>query len=326
MTESSFIRLTVTPEWEGRRLDTFISCSVPAISRTQAQKYIDLGNVVPGSPSKPLKASLALVAGQIIEVNIPEVEKSGLVAQDIPLDVVFEDKDILVIHKPVGMVVHPGAGNPDGTLVNAILAHCPDIDGIGGKKRPGLVHRLDKDTSGLLVIAKTGTAYRGLSRQINRREMSREYVGLVKGELEGSGTVDAPIGRDPRDRQRMHVLPEAGKLAVTHFTALQTTHEASFLHFKLETGRTHQIRVHMKFIHHPMLGDAVYGGDSPLADRQMLHAFRLTFMHPVEKKEMSFTAPPPPDFLCCLEALGFKEPEWDDIRWKNPEGSFVEAE
>jgi 23S rRNA pseudouridine1911/1915/1917 synthase len=319
MTESGTIRLTVTPEWEGRRLDIFICGSLPAISRTQAQKLIDEGHVVPGSPSKPLKASLALVAGQIITLNIPKPESSGLIAQDIPLDVVFEDSHLMVIHKHAGMVVHPGAGNPDGTLVNAILAHCPDIDGVGGKRRPGLVHRLDKDTSGLLVIAKTGTAYRGLSRQINKREMSREYVGLVQGQVEGSGTVDAPLGRDPRDRQRMHVRPEDGKPAVTHFNTLQSTEHAAFLHFKLETGRTHQIRVHMKFIQHPILGDAVYGGGSPLAARQMLHAFRLTFKHPVEKKEMSFVAPPPPDFRKCMKALGFTEPVWDETRWKNPE-------
>lgn len=317
MTEPT-LRLSVTEEWVGRRLDQFLAAHVPGLSRNQAQRLIEEGCVKPLTPTKALKASLALAQGWEFSVAEPAPQPTGLAAQDIPLDVVFEDAHLLVIHKPVGMVVHPGAGNPDGTLVNAVLAHCPDIDGIGGRRRPGLVHRLDKDTSGLLVVAKTGPAFRGLSRQIVRREMSREYVGIVKGALEGSGTVDAPVGRDGRDRQRMDVRPELGKEAVTHFRVLQYLREASLLHFKLETGRTHQIRVHMKFIEHPILGDALYGGESPLANRQMLHAFRLSFTHPVEKKPVSFTAPPPEDFQGCLKALGFQVEKWTDLKWTFP--------
>jgi len=313
-------RLSVTIEWDGARLDQFLSMLLPEVSRTQAQRLIEDGHARPLNFTKVLKPSLALKPGWELEVTEPEPQATALAAQAIPLNVVYEDQDLLVIHKPVGMVVHPGAGNPDGTLVNAILGHCPDIDGVGGRRRPGLVHRLDKDTSGLLVVAKTGPAYKGLSRQIVRRDMSREYVGLVLGHLEGTGTVDAPVGRALRDRQRMDVRAESGKAAVTHFRVLQTTPEASFLHFKLETGRTHQIRVHMRFIEHPIVGDALYGGASPHAARQMLHAFRLTFTHPISKKEMSFAAPPPKDFRDCLKALFFKEPKWDSVRWVAPEG------
>jgi 23S rRNA pseudouridine1911/1915/1917 synthase len=310
------IRLVVPGDGAGKRLDLFLASRLQDLSRNQVRHLIEGGHVHALSPSKPLKPSLVLKAAQVFEVVLPEPEPTHLVAQKIPLEVVFEDSHLLVIHKPVGMVVHPGAGNPDGTLVNAILAHCPDIDGIGGKRRPGLVHRLDKDTSGLIVIAKTGQAFKGLTRQIASRHMSREYVGIVMGELKGSGTVDAPVGRDVRNRVRMDVRAEAGKPAVTHFHALQEGKDASLVHFKLETGRTHQIRVHAAFIGHPMLGDAAYGGDTSLAERQMLHAFRLSFTHPGIKKEVTFTAPPPVDFLTCLAALGLGEPFWGGLVWE----------
>ncbi len=291
----------------------FLSACLPDLSRTQARGLVEQGRIRALTTSKPLKPSLILKAGQVLMVEPVEPAPTHLVAQKIPLEVVFEDSHLLVIHKPVGMVVHPGAGNPDGTLVNAVLAHCPDIDGVGGKRRPGLVHRLDKDTSGLLVLAKTGPAFKGLTRQITSRAMSREYAGIVTGSLKGSGTVDAPVGRDVRNRQRMDVRAEAGKPAVTHFHVVQAGQEASLVHFKLETGRTHQIRVHAAFIGHPMLGDAAYGGETKIVDRQMLHAFRLSFTHPALKKDMTFTARPPADFRTTLAALGLDEPDWEGL-------------
>jgi 23S rRNA pseudouridine1911/1915/1917 synthase len=310
------LRWEVPAEWAGKRLDLFLASHLEDLSRNQVRHLIEGGHVRALTPSKPLKPSLALKAGQVFEVVLPEPEPTGLAAQSIPLDVVFEDCHLLVIHKPVGLVVHPGAGNPDGTLVNAILAHCPDIDGVGGKRRPGLVHRLDKDTSGLIAVAKTGAAFKGLTRQIASRAMRREYVGIVLGELTGTGTVDAPVGRDTRNRQRMDVRAESGKPAVTHFKVLEALLGASLVHFKLETGRTHQIRVHAAFIEHPILGDAAYGGESPLASRQMLHAFRLSFTHPVLKKEVTFAVPPPGDFLACMKVLDFKEPDWKKLVWE----------
>jgi 23S rRNA pseudouridine1911/1915/1917 synthase len=238
-------------------------------------------------------------------------------AQPIDLGIIFEDADFLVINKPAGLVVHPGAGNPDKTLLNALVAHCPDIVGVGGVQRPGLVHRIDKDTSGLLAVAKSEKAYRSLVRQLAGRKLSREYLGIVKGNLNEKGRVDAPIGRHPSARNRMAVRAETGKLAVTHFSSLQSNDQASLLYLKLETGRTHQIRVHMEFIKHPILGDGVYGEDSGKAPRQMLHAFRLSLKHPVSGEVQSFTAPPPSDFLECIRLMELKPMDWDQLKWSN---------
>ncbi len=301
----------------GQRLDLFIASKLPDCSRNEAQRLIEGGHVHPLNPSRPLKSSMPVKLGQRFAVAIPEPAPTHLKAQAIPLDVVFEDDAILVVNKPVGMVVHPGAGNPEGTLVNAVLAHCPDIDGVGGQRRPGLVHRLDKDTSGLIVIAKNGKAFKGLTRQIVRREMRREYVGIVRGELKGSGTIEAPLGRDPQDRKKMAVRNEEGKEAVTHFKVLESGEKASLAHFKLETGRTHQIRVHSEFIAHPILGDHTYHGESPLAARQMLHAFRLTITHPTLRVKKTFTAAPPRDFEDCLKSLDIRVPDWKKLVWKD---------
>jgi 23S rRNA pseudouridine1911/1915/1917 synthase len=308
--------ITVKPGEGGQRLDVFLSTHLKAFSRNQAQTLVKEGNVIPQFPVKALKVSLVVSEGQTFRVNIPPSKKSDILAQDIKLDIVFEDASLLVINKPVGMVVHPGAGNPDKTLINALMAHCPDIAGVGGVQRPGLVHRLDKDTSGLLVVAKTDAAYKSLVKQLRYRKLSREYLGIVKGEIEGPGTVNAPLGRHFVSRKRMAVIPEGGKIAVTHFAVLEKTEKASLLHLKLETGRTHQIRVHMQYIHHPILGDTVYGGASDLAPRQMLHAFRLSFQHPKTGITKTYTVLPPVDFEECLVNLDLNPPKWKGLVWE----------
>ncbi len=308
--------ITVQPGEGGKRLDVFLSSQLKAFSRNQAQTLVKEGNVVPQFPVKDLKVSMIVSEGQTFQVNIPPSKKSDIQAQDIKLDIVFEDANLLVINKPVGMVVHPGAGNPDKTLINALMAHCPDIAGVGGVQRPGLVHRLDKDTSGLMVVAKSDIAYKSLVKQLRYRKLSREYLGIVRGEVKGPGTVNAPLGRHFVSRKRMAVIPEGGKQAVTHFTVLGNTEKASLLHLKLETGRTHQIRVHMQYIHHPILGDSVYGSASDLAPRQMLHAFRLSFQHPKTGITKTFLALPPVDFEECLVMLDINPPKWKDLVWE----------
>ena len=308
--------LTVPPEHAGKRLDLFLTSQLPKFSRNQVQSLIERGLVVPDVPVKVFKAGLTVLAGQSFTVTLPPSQKPDMPAQALDLDVVFEDKDLLVINKPVGLVVHPGAGNPDQTLMNALIAHCPDIAGVGGVQRPGLVHRLDKDTSGLLVVAKSDVAYKSLIQQLKGRKLSREYLGIVEGKLEGKGTVDAPIGRHASARKKMAVRPETGKKAVTHFVTLQAVEEASLLHLKLETGRTHQIRVHMAFIHHPILGDGVYGKPKEGADRQMLHAFRLTLRHPRTGLTKTYSAKPPADFIQCLKSSGLRAPTWEKVRWE----------
>ena len=307
--------LTVADPWGGQRLDVFLAAQLKDLSRARIQKLIESGHVTPTTPVKSLKAKLLVSVGQSFRVVLPDPVPSHLPAQALKLDVLFEDEDLLVLDKPAGLVVHPGAGNPDHTLINALLAHCPKIQGVGGVSRPGLVHRLDKDTSGLLAVAKSDLAFKGLVRELKSRYLSRIYLGLVKGTLEGRGKVDAPLGRHTAARNKMSVQPDSGKPAVTHFQSLQAQAQASLMLFKLETGRTHQIRVHLQFIQHPILGDGVYGSPSPLAPRQMLHAFRLSFKHPRSKKPLSFFAPPPPDFVDCAKLLGFAPVKWKEVDW-----------
>jgi 23S rRNA pseudouridine1911/1915/1917 synthase len=279
------------------------------------QTLIQKGLVVPQFPVKNMKTGRVVLEGQAFQVTVPASAKSVLLAQPLALDIVFEDKDLLVINKPAGLVVHPGAGNPDQTLINALIAHCPDIVGIGGVQRPGLVHRLDKDTSGLLVVAKSDLAYKGLVKQLKTRKLSREYLGIVKGNLKEKGTVDAPIGRHASARKKMAVRTEDGKPAVTHFRALESGEKVSLLILKLETGRTHQIRVHMAYIKHPILGDSIYGDNSGLAGRQMLHAFRLSFQHPKTRITKTYMALPPKDFEDYVKLLMLKVPKWKDLKW-----------
>ncbi|HET9869342.1 MAG TPA: RluA family pseudouridine synthase [bacterium] len=317
--DPSPIPLTVADPFGGQRLDVFLASQLPDLSRARVRKLIDGGRVEAAFAVKAVKANLLVSVGQTFRVTLPPPEPTHLPAQPLALDLLFEDQDLLVINKPAGLVVHPGAGNPDHTLINALVAHCPRIQGVGGVNRPGLVHRLDKDTSGLLVVAKSDLAFKGLVRELKGRHLRRIYLGLVKGRLEGKGKVDAPLGRHPGARNKMSVRPDGGKEAVTHFESIRSGEEASLLMFKLETGRTHQIRVHAQFIKHPIWGDPVYGGPTAGAGRQMLHAFRLTFRHPRTKETLSFLAPPPADLTACARSLGLSPLSWESLDWKDPE-------
>ena len=304
--------LTVSQGDAGMRLDAYIA-SATDLSRSGAAKLIEQGAVTVCGASQPKKYQVC--AGDVIELTLPEVEEYEAVAEDIPLDVVYEDSDIIVINKPSGMVVHPAPGNYSGTLVNALLYHCRDsLSGIGGVMRPGIVHRIDKDTSGLLVVAKNDAAHRALSEELSYHGIEREYHALVRGGFkEDFGTVDLPIGRHPVDRKKMAVLkgdPDARE-AVTHYEVLERYGQVSYLKLRLETGRTHQIRVHMSYLGHALLGDEVYGAGkilfekqhAPLLDGQILHARRLTLTHPTTRERMSFESPLPDNFVKLIEIL-----------------------
>ena len=254
----------------------------------------------------PKKANYKVRQGDKIEVTIPTPQDSTAEPENIPLEIMYEDEDVLVVNKPQGMVVHPAPGAWTGTMVNALLYHCQNLSGINGVLRPGIVHRIDKDTSGILVVAKNDTAHQGLAAQLKEHTMERKYLALVHGVvLEPSGTVDAPIGRDPSDRKRMAVVMQNSKSAVTHYAVLERFSESTYMEVRLETGRTHQIRVHMAYIKHPVLGDPVYG---PKRNRygvhgQLLHAAHLGFEHPRSGKWMKFDALVPKEFALIIEKL-----------------------
>jgi len=307
---------TVPLEEDAKRLDVFLVSQMPGFSRTQVQALIEADYVEALFKVKAVKSNLVVSKGQSFRITVPASQKTDIPPENIELDIVYEDRSIIVINKPAGLVVHPGAGNPSHTLINALVAHCPNIKGVGGVKRPGLVHRLDKDTSGLLVVAKTDMAYRQLVKQLKVRSLSREYLGIVKGSLREKGTVNAAIGRHALARKKMAVQAERGKKSITHFLSLANNAEASLMLMKLETGRTHQIRVHMSYIHHPILGDSIYGGESSLVERQMLHAFRLSFKHPQTGITRSFYAAPPKDFVEALAKVELTAPKWHFVRWK----------
>ncbi len=293
----------VSSEDAGLRADVFLSLHTP-LSRTLIQKLCDQERVL--CEGQPLKKNNRVWKGQLIEVHTDEPEPTDAMPQDIALDVVYEDDDLIVVNKARGMVTHPAAGHRDGTLVNALLYHCQgSLSGIGGVERPGIVHRLDKDTSGLIVAAKNDHAHQHLAAQLSRREMRREYEAVVCGTLvSDEGTVDAPIGRDPRNRKRMAVEPRNGKPAVTHYTVLERMKRTTHVACRLETGRTHQIRVHMKSLHRPLLGDRLYGGwDMFAMNGQCLHARRLQFIHPVTGQLMQFETPLPDWFDEVLSKL-----------------------
>ena len=310
---SELLSLTVSPEEAGQRLDAYLA-SVTELTRSAAVRLIEeeLVTVNGKSPNKKEKVK----AGDTVNVSLPEPEPDVAVPQNIPLDIIYEDEDILVVNKPCGMVVHPAAGNPDGTLVNAILYHCGDsLSGIGGVIRPGIVHRIDKDTSGLLVVAKNDAAHLSLSDQLKVHRVSRVYHAIAIGNLrQDSGTVDAPIGRHPTDRKRMAVLRGAdahARDAVTHYRVLERFDGLCHVECHLETGRTHQIRVHMSSLGHPLLGDPVYGGANhrfcqshpALIHGQCLHAAELSLIHPRSGEEMHFTCPLPEDIERILTIL-----------------------
>ena len=289
---------------KGKRLDSYISDNMDKISRSFAQKLIENQQVTINGKNE--KASYKVCAGDNIQVDVPEAQGTKLKAQDIPVDVVYEDKDIIVVNKPKGMVVHPANGNPDGTLVNAILAMCKDsLSGIGGEIRPGIVHRLDKDTSGLLIIAKNNEAHVKMSKQIQDRLVTKKYIALIRGVVkDDEATIDMPIARSKVDRKKMAVDKD-GKQAVTHFKVIKRYRGYTLLEIKIDTGRTHQIRVHMAKIGYPVVGDMVYsnGKNEFGVEGQMLHAKSLEFSHPITGKKMHLEAPLPEYFTKVLEEL-----------------------
>ncbi len=303
----------VTEEEAGRRLDAFLS-ERSGLSRSALARLIDNGEVTVNDRAE--KRSYPVAAGDSVLLSPKEPEPATAGPENIPLDIVFEDNDILVVNKPSGMVVHPAPGNESGTLVNALLFHCGDsLSGIGGVLRPGIVHRIDKDTSGLLVVAKNDEAHRGLCAQMEGHHIRREYRALaVGGFASDSGTIDLPIGRHPTDRKRMAVLSaDRGKSreAITHYRVLARFGMISYLSLELETGRTHQIRVHLSHLGHPLLGDRVYGGGKTPFERrhaallsgQALHAAALSFRHPRTGEPLFFTCPLPPEFEKLLRLL-----------------------
>ena len=295
--------LTAATEHAGIRLDAFLSAD-GALTRSQAARLIAEGRVRVNG--KPAAKSTRLSGGETVTVDVPQLRETALPPQDIPLDVVYEDDDVIVVNKPTGLVVHPAPGHPDGTLVNALLHHCGDsLSGIGGEKRPGIVHRIDRDTSGLIIAAKNDAAHLALSAQLKDHSLSRTYECLVTGNMkQDSGTVDAPIGRSSADRKKMAVVP-TGRRAVTHWEVVARYPGVTHLRCRLETGRTHQIRVHMAYIGHPILGDTVYGAKKPVPGLtgQCLHATGLRFIHPRTGEPVELHCPLPPEFTAMLQKL-----------------------
>ncbi|EKU76839.1 MULTISPECIES: RluA family pseudouridine synthase [Sphingobium] len=309
----SIIETTIGEAQAGLRLDRALAELLPDLSRERIKALIVEGQIVSGSRS--LNPSMKVAVGQDYSITLPAPVALDAVAQDIPLDIVHEDADLIVVDKPAGLVVHPAAGNLDGTLVNALLHHCDgQLSGIGGVARPGIVHRIDKDTSGLLVVAKSDKAHEGLARQFKDHSIDRLYAAIVYGiPTPGSGTVDAWIGRSDADRKKMAVHREGrGKHAVTHYRVMERLRGAAMVECRLETGRTHQVRVHMAHLGHPLIGDPVYGRDrkgfkSILETlgfkRQALHAKRLGFIHPVTEEPLAFDSPLPADMQELLSEL-----------------------
>jgi 23S rRNA pseudouridine1911/1915/1917 synthase len=301
----------VAPEYEGERLDTVLAAALPDRSRSQLQKLIKDGHVT--GPGKALRASTAVKTGQRFTIEVPEPEPATAVAEDLPLPILYEDADVVVIDKPAGMVVHPGAGHSSGTVVNALLHHVEDLSGIGGELRPGIVHRLDRGTSGVMIAAKNDAAHQELSRQFHDREVEKEYIALVWGLVHAGRRIDAPIGRDPGDRQKMSTRARRARSAVTRITWALNLRGLSLVHVAIHTGRTHQIRVHLNAIGHPIVGDQTYGGVHrhvagdvrPVLRlaRPFLHAARLKFTHPSEGRVMEFESPLPHDLQSVLDDI-----------------------
>ena len=320
MNERKIYTFVVDEEESGERLDSWLAGRIPELSRSRIQKALGEGEVlIDGMPAG--KSSRKLRGGESVELRFSPPKQGEVLAEDIPLDIVYEDDGLLVVNKAAGMVVHPAPGNETGTMVNALLAHCGDLSGIGGFLRPGIVHRLDAETTGLLVVAKSDEVHIALSRQLMDRTVTRIYKALVWGEMPAEeGEIDAPIGRSKSDRKKMAVVREGGRDAVTYYSVVDTFPPLQYIRLKLGTGRTHQIRVHLNHIGHPVLGDPDYGGRKfrkgnlpkeeadrgakalSLIKRQALHAGELSFFNPILKKEMSFEAPLPDDFRAVLEA------------------------
>ncbi len=303
--------LTVGAEDAGKRMDKYLAEQFPECTRSYLQKLLKDGNV--RISGKPVKASAKTVVGACIELVIPEPVEAEILPEAIALDILYEDSDVILINKPKGMVVHPAAGHTTGTLVNALMYHCQgNLSGINGVLRPGIVHRIDKDTTGVLVVCKNDKAHNELARQLKEHSITRRYRAIVCGNIkEEEGTVDAPLGRHPRERKKMAIVKTGGKRAVTHYRVLERFGSYTYIECQLETGRTHQIRVHMASLGHPLLGDEVYGRTkSPFhTEGQTLHAMTLGFVHPTTGEYMEFTAPLPEYFdrifkkLSCVEEM-----------------------
>ena len=289
----------------GTRIDVFLAENMEDLSRSGVQKLIDEGMITLNGGKT--KANYKLREKDVIDVTVPEVKEVEILPEDIPLDILYEDADVIVVNKPQGMVVHPAPGHTRGTLVNALMFHCgDDLSGINGEKRPGIVHRIDKDTSGVLMIAKNDMAHQSLAAQLAEHSITRKYNAVVyNGFNEDEGTIDKPIGRNPQDRKKMAVTEKHSRHAVTHYRVIERMEKFTLIEAQLETGRTHQIRVHMTYIGHPLLGDPVYGPQKqPInLEGQALHARVLGFIHPRTGEYMEFEAPLPPHFEALLERL-----------------------
>ena len=297
------VNIAVSEEQTSERLDKFLSTTEPEWSRTQVQQWVKDGLIEVNG--KQVKANYKVQAGDQIKVEIPDPEALDVEAEPMDLDIYYEDADVLVVNKPRGMVVHPAPGHVSGTLVNGLMAHCKDLSGINGVMRPGIVHRIDKDTSGLLMVAKNDMAHESLVNQLVAKTVTRKYTAVVHGIIQhDTGTIDAPIGRDKKDRQSMSVTKENAKQAVTHFDVIERFKDFTVVECRLETGRTHQIRVHMKYIGYPLAGDPKYGPRKTVDfNGQLLHAGVLGFDHPRTGEYIEFTAPIPADMQAFIDSL-----------------------
>lgn len=308
------VEFTVPSDFSGQRLDRFLVSILEGRSRSQVQKLIVDGHVT--IAGRDIRPNLSVRDGERVTVEIPDVTPATMAGEALPLEIVYQDADLAILNKPAGLVVHPGAGHPSGTLVNALLHHITDLSGIGGESRPGIVHRLDRGTSGVMVIAKNDAAHRELSRQFQDREVEKEYVALVWGVVQAGRRIDAAIGRDPANRQKMSARAKHARSAVTRITRAHHLPGVTLCQVAIHTGRTHQIRVHLSAIGHPIVGDSVYGGMRRRVagdlrailrlERPFLHAERLAFTHPRDQRRMEFTVPLPADLMSVLEDL----PEW----------------
>jgi 23S rRNA pseudouridine1911/1915/1917 synthase len=305
------VTVEVAADQAGERLDRYLAAVLPGHSRSQVQRFIDQGLVT--ITGRRARANLAVREGDRVTVDIPAPVATEVAAEDVPLPILYQDADVVVVNKPAGMIVHPAAGHDSGTLVNALLHHVPDLSGIGGERRPGIVHRLDKGTSGVMVVAKNDAAHDALSRQFHDRQVEKEYIALVWGVVQGGRRIDLPIGRDPKDRQKMSARARRARSAVTRVTRAEHLRGVTLCQVAIATGRTHQIRVHLSAIGHPIVGDATYGGTRKRVaadllpvqrlERPFLHALRLTFTHPTDGRRLQFEAPLAPDLQLVLDAL-----------------------